>query len=151
MRTEENEMRAKMTVAIVGLILLGAAGAWAQESIVDKVTTACDPEIKAYCSQVTLGEGRLLACFYAHEDKLSGSCQYALYEAAADLEDFAAAIYHVASECKDDLMKYCAEVELGEGRVGSCLLEHKAEAGAECQKAIADVGLEMVEETPEAK
>jgi hypothetical protein len=45
-----------------------AVGAWAQESIVDKVTTACEPEIKAYCSQVTLGEGRLLACFYAHED-----------------------------------------------------------------------------------
>lgn len=139
-------MRAKMTVAIVGLILLGAVGAWAQDSIVDKVMTACDPEVKAYCSQVSLGEGRLLACFYAHEDKLSGRCQYALYEAAAELDAFATAVTHVATQCKDDLMKYCAEVELGEGSVGTCLLEHKAELTAACQQAIADVGLEQVEE-----
>ena len=139
-------MRAKLLVAIVGVVLLGAVGAWAQESIVDKVTTACDPEIKAYCSQVTLGEGRLLACFYAHEDKLSGRCQYALYEAAAELDAFATAVTHVATQCKDDLMKYCAEVELGEGRVGSCLLEHKAEVTAACQHAIVDVGLEKAEE-----
>jgi hypothetical protein len=138
-------MRVKLLVAIVGLILLGAAGAWAQETIVDKVTTACDPEIKAYCSQVTLGEGRLLACFYAHEDKLSGRCQYALYEAAAELEAFAAAVTHIATECKDDLMKYCAQVELGQGRVGTCLLDHKAELTATCQAAIADVGLEKAE------
>jgi hypothetical protein len=139
-------MRVKLLVAIVGLILLGAAGAWAQESIVDKVTTACEPEIKAYCSQVTLGEGRLLACFYAHEDKLSGRCQYALYEAAAELEAFAAAVTHIATECKDDLMKCCAQVELGQGRVGTCLLDHKAELTAACQAAIADVGLEKVQE-----
>jgi hypothetical protein len=138
-------MRAKMTVVIVGLVLLGAAGAWAQESIVEKVTTACEPEIKAYCSQVTLGEGRLLACFLAHEDKLSGRCQYALYEAAAELEAFAVAVTHIATECKDDLMKYCAQVQLGQGRVGTCLLDHKAELTAACQAAIADVGLEKAE------
>ena len=63
----------------------------------------CQPEIDAYCSQVTLGEGRLLACFYAHEDKLSGRCQYALYEGAARLEQFAAAVTHLAVECMDDL------------------------------------------------
>ncbi|PWB71283.1 MAG: hypothetical protein C3F15_12870 [Holophagae bacterium] len=139
-------MRAKILVAIVGLILLGAAGAWAQDSIIDNVKQACEPEIKAYCSQVTPGEGRMLACFYAFEDKLSGRCQYALYQAAADLEDFAAALTHLATECEDDLMKFCAQVELGEGRVGTCLLDHKAEVSAACQQAIADVGLEKVEQ-----
>jgi hypothetical protein len=139
-------MRAKLLVAIVGVVLLSAAGASAQNSIVDDVKMACETEIKAYCSQVTPGEGRILACFYAHEDKLSGRCQYALYEAAAELEAFAAAITHVATECKDDLMKYCAQVELGEGRVGTCLLDHKAEVTAGCQQAMADVGLEKVEQ-----
>jgi hypothetical protein len=143
--TEENEMRAKLLVAIVGVVLLSAAGAWAQDSIIDNVKKACETEIKTYCSQVTPGEGRVLACFYAHEDKLSGRCQYALYEAAGQLEDFAAAINHLATECKDDLLKYCAQVELGEGRVGTCLLEHKAEVTAACQQAIADVGLEKAE------
>ena len=139
-------MRAKILVAIVGVVLLSAAGAWAQESIVDNVKKACETEITTYCSQVTPGEGRILACFFAHEDKLSGRCQYALYEAAAELDAFAAAVTHVATECKDDLLKYCAQVELGEGRVATCLLDHKAEVTAACQQAITDVGLEKVQE-----
>ena len=139
-------MRAKILVAIVGVVLLSAAGAWAQESIVDNVKKACATELTTYCSQVTPGEGRILACFYAHEDKLSGSCQYALYQAAAELDAFATAIAHLANECEGDLMKFCAQVELGEGRVGTCLLDHKAELTAACQQAIADVGLEKVEE-----
>jgi len=96
--------------------------------------------------QVTQGEGRLLACFYAHEDKISGRCQYAVYEGAAQLEQFAAAVTHVATECHDDLMNFCAQVELGEGRVGTCLLEHKAEVTDGCRQAIDDVGLEVVED-----
>jgi len=146
MRTEENEMRAKLLVAVVGVVLLAAAGAWAQDSIVDNVKKACETEITTYCSQVTPGEGRILACFFAHEDKLSGRCQYALYEAAAELDAFATAINHLATECKDDLLKYCAQVELGEGRVATCLLDHKAELAANCQQAITDVGLEKVQE-----
>ena len=47
---------------------------------------ACKPEIEAYCSQVTPGNGRLLHCVAAHEDKLSGQCEYALYQAASLLE-----------------------------------------------------------------
>ena len=143
-------MKRNLIIAVVAVLLLGVAGAWAEEEgdvgIIDHVMTACEPEITAFCSQVTPGEGRLLACFYAHEDKLSGRCGYALYEAAAALEDFAAAVTHVANQCLDDMEKFCAQVELGEGRVATCLLEHKAEVTEACRQAIDDVGLEMVEE-----
>ncbi len=139
-------MKRNVLVVMVGLLLIGASGAWAQQSIVDNVTKACETEINTYCSQVTPGEGRLLACFFAFEDKLSGRCQYALYEAAAQLEDFAAAINHLATQCWDDVEKYCGEVELGEGRVGSCLLDHKAEVTEACRQAIDDVGLKKVED-----
>ncbi len=132
-------------VGVVGL-LLSVSGAWAQEEIIDGVMKACEEEITAYCSQVTLGEGRLLACFYAHEDKLSGRCGYALYQGAAQLEQFAAAVTHVATECADDLVNYCAEVELGEGQVATCLLEHKAEVTDACRQAMDDTGLEVAEE-----
>ncbi len=136
----------KKLIVVVGIVLaMSVTGTWAQESIIDDVMAACEPEIDAYCSQVTLGEGRLLACFYAHEDKISGRCQYAVYEGAAQLEQFAVAITHLATECMGDLETYCAEVELGEGRVGTCLLEHKAEVTPACAKAIDDVGLEVVE------
>ena len=140
-------MRRHVLMMMVGLMLAGAAAGLAEEQgVIDHAMQACKPEIDSYCSQVTLGEGRLLACFYAHEDKLSGRCQYALYEAAAALEDFAAAINHLADSCWDDVEKYCAAVELGEGRVGTCLLEHKDEVTEACRHAIDDVGLEMVEQ-----
>ena len=138
-------MKKSVLVAIVGIFLLSVAGVWSQEDVVDAIVEACQPEIEAYCSQVTPGDGRLLACFYAHGDKISPRCEYALYEGAAALEQFASAITYLATECHDDLLKYCGEVEMGEGRVGTCLLEHKAEVTQSCRQAIDDVGLEMVE------
>jgi hypothetical protein len=142
---EDIEMKKVLFVITCGL-LLSVTGAQAQDEIIDAVMNACKPEIESYCSQVTLGEGRLLACFYAHEDKLSGRCQYALYEGAAKLEQFAVAITHVATECHDDLIKFCSEVAMGEGRVASCLLEHQAEVTEACATAIDDVGLEIDED-----
>ena len=137
-----------IVVAVAGL-MLSVAGAWAQEGeggVIENAMTACEPEITAFCSQVTPGEGRLLACFYAHQDKLSGKCEYALFEAAAALEDFAAAVTYLAESCLDDMEKHCAQVELGEGRVATCLIERKAEVTDACRQAMDDVGLELVEE-----
>ncbi len=133
-------------VAILASLALGAAGVSAQEDVIDKTIDACKVEIEKYCSQVTPGEGRLLACFYAHGDKLSGRCEYALYTAAAELEQFVAAVTHLATQCLDDLEKHCAEVEMGEGRVASCLLEHKKEVTEGCRKAIDDTGLEVADD-----
>ena len=134
-------------MVVVGLVLLlSVSGAWAQEEIVDNVMTACATEIDTYCSQVTLGEGRLLACFYAHEDKLTGGCSWAIYQGAAELEALVDAIVEVATACEDDLMTFCAEVQLGEGQVATCLLEHQDEVSEGCSQAIADTGLEIVED-----
>ncbi len=139
-------MRRTALVVTVGVLLFGVSGVQAQDTIIDGVMKACDAEIQAYCSQVSPGEGRLLACFYAHGDKLSGQCEYALYDAAAQLEQFAAAVTYVAQACHADLLEYCGDVQMGEGRVGTCLVEHKAQVSDECRTAIDDVGLEIVEE-----
>ncbi len=132
--------------AVLAVLLVGAIGARAEDDIVTSTMQACKPEIETYCSQVTLGEGRLLACFYAHEDKLSAGCGYALYSAAAELEQFANALTHVASACLEDMQEHCSEVQIGEGRVGLCLLDHKEEVSEHCSQAMDDVGLEAVEE-----
>jgi hypothetical protein len=135
-----------MATAALGIFLLPASLGWAQEDLVEKVVEACETEIQNYCSQVTPGEGRILACFYAHEDKLSGRCGYALYDAAAQLEEFAAAVTHVATECHDDLVKFCSQVQMGEGQVASCLLENKDEVTQACRQAMEDTGLHYIEE-----
>lgn len=136
----------RLGVVVVLLLVVWVAGAAAQDEIVDGVVEACKPEIEAYCSQVTPGEGRLLACFYAHGDKLSGRCEYALYDAAAQLEQFAAAVTHLAVECHDDLLSFCGDVQMGEGRVANCLLDHRDRVAEACGKAIDDVDLKRVDE-----
>ena len=115
----------------------------AAEDLVEYVYKSCDAEITNYCSQVVPGDGRLLACFYAHGDKISSTCEYALYSASAELEQFAAAVTHLAKACHEDLLEHCGDVEMGEGRVGECLLDHEEEVNETCRAAIAATGLEM--------
>lgn len=134
------------SILILAIVALASGAAYAQEDPIENALEACKPEIETFCSQVTPGEGRLLACFVAHEDKISGQCGWALYEAMDAFDAFANAIAYVATSCFDDMTKHCAEVELGEGRVASCLLEHKEDVTPECKQAMDDVELEVIDE-----
>lgn len=140
-------MKRTIATAFVFMALLLSVGAAnAQEDVIEAALEACKPEIETFCSQVTPGDGRLLACFVAHEDKLSGECGWALYEAMAAFDAFADAIAYVATACWDDMVEHCGEVEVGEGRVATCLLENEAKVSSECQQAMKDVELEVIEE-----
>ena len=142
--------RATLLLTVLSLAVLGAAGAVAQEATpLEKAVEVCQPEIESYCSQVTLGGGRLLACLYAHEDKISGRCSWLLYEGITELQQLVAAATDLTEECWDDLEKHCKDVEMGKGRIGTCLLEHRDEVSESCSQAIDDVGLEWVEEEEE--
>ena len=139
-------MRLKVSLLLSACLLVFAAGnvsagahASADDDIVSQVQKGCETEIKDFCSQVTMGDGRLLACFYAHEDKISGQCQYALYNAAAQLEHAVSALNYVAGQCIGDIELLCPDVQAGEGRILSCL-ESKGDAlSAACSTAIDDV------------
>jgi hypothetical protein len=106
-----------------------------------QVLEGCSSELTQYCADVTAGEGRLLACLYAHGDKLSGQCDYALYDAAARLERAVGAVTYVAAECRSELDTYCANVEAGEGRVAQCLKDHASELSPGCDQALTTVGV----------
>lgn len=69
----------------------------AEQDLLQSVADGCKAEIDTYCSKVTPGQGRVLACLYAHGDKLSAKCEYALYDAAAQLQRAVAALGYVAS------------------------------------------------------
>ena len=133
-----------LTTVIVFLValLVITSNANAIEDLIKSVATGCEKELKSYCSEVTPGEGRVLACLYAHGDKISGRCEYALYNAAAKLERFVAALSYVVNECDDDLEKYCDSVRAGEGRLAECLLnKNKDKISERCSQAIKDVDL----------
>ena len=130
----------KLKVTLLSVLLLGlSASLSAQESIVDTIAQGCAAEIENYCSQVSPGEGRMLACFYAHEDKLSGQCQYALYQAANTLDQAVSALQYVATECENDIMQHCANVQMGEGRIIECLNSNSESVSAACNRAVKDV------------
>ena len=101
----------------------------------------CQTELEAYCKDVTPGAGRILACIYARGDKLSGRCEYALYDSAVQLERAVAALSYAANECGDDLEQYCSSVEAGEGRLLACLEDNEKKISGRCNQALKDLNL----------
>jgi phytoene/squalene synthetase len=127
-----------VALAILPLLVTAAT---AQEGVIETVANGCKVELEKYCAQVTPGEGRVLACLYAYGDKLSAKCEFALYDAAVQLERAVAALTYVANECDDDLDKYCGAIAPGEGRLLECIEKHDKKVSKRCKQAIKDVGL----------
>jgi len=113
--------------------------AQAQDELVDYVLESCMVDIESFCSQVTPGNGRLLHCMAAHEDKISGQCNYALFQAASVLEQMAAAIVYVAQQCQTDIQTLCSDVKEGDGRILMCLEEQAEGVSDTCKQAVSDV------------
>jgi len=127
-----------VALAILPLLVTAAT---AQEGVIETVANGCKVELEKYCAQVTPGEGRVLACLYAYGDKLSAKCEFALYDAAVQLERAVAALTYVANECDADLDKYCGAIAPGEGRLLDCLEKYDKQVSKRCKNAIKDVGL----------
>ena len=126
-----------LTVTVV-LIVVTSVGA---QGLVETVVNGCREELEKYCKDVTPGQGRGLACLYAHGDKLSGRCEYALYDAASQLERAVAALSYAVNECSADLKQYCGSVAAGEGRLLQCLEKNDPKVSNRCKQAVKDVGL----------
>ncbi len=132
---------AMMWIVVIGMVLALSGVVSAQQKLIESVTKGCEKELKTFCKDVTPGEGRVLACLYAHEDKLSGQCEYALYDAAVQLERVINAVAYAANECRDDLTKFCSDIKPGEGRVLQCLDKNDAKVSKRCKQALKDTGL----------
>jgi hypothetical protein len=126
-------------ICAVSMTFLFALSANAEESLVETVLNGCKTELDTYCKDVTPGQSRVLACLYSRSDKLSGKCEYALYDAAVQLERAIAALSYLVNECSDDLDKLCSNIEAGEGRLLTCLEENAEQVSKRCKSAIKEV------------
>jgi hypothetical protein len=137
----EEEVMKKIVISLVvlGCMLLLGGIALAEQGPVEIVAEGCKKDIETYCKGVTPGEGRILACLYAYQDKLSNRCEYALYDAAAQLEKAVNALTYLANECRDDLKTFCSDVKPGEGRLIECIGKNKEKISSRCKQAIKDV------------
>ena len=132
---------AMVWMVVISVVLVFSGVVSAQQALVDSVVKGCDKELKTYCKDVTPGEGRSLACLYAFNDKLSPQCEYALYGSAAQLERAVNALAYAASECRDDLTKFCSDIKPGEGRLLQCVDKNDAKVSKRCNQALKDTGL----------
>jgi Cysteine rich repeat len=65
---------------VIGFALAVASISAANATPAQMVLNACKPDIRAFCSQVAPGGGRIKACMKAHLPELSEPCKEALFQ-----------------------------------------------------------------------
>lgn len=70
---------------------------------------------------------------------ISIAASLGLGPATAETIGFADAIKILSASCGDDIEKYCKNVNLGDGRIQQCLVEHEANVSAQCNADYARV------------
>ncbi|WP_269585142.1 cysteine rich repeat-containing protein [Roseibium sp. Sym1] len=124
----------QLLAAAAGVFLLSAS-AMAQGPV-QGVLEACKTEITTYCDQVTPGNGRMLSCMYAHEDKISDTCAASIVDLADALDFLFANVSNAVALCAADIEANCSNVEFGGGRILSCLKANADKVSAECQPVV---------------
>lgn len=126
------------TIAFAATIALSA---WGGEARAADIINACAADVSTYCDAVEPGHGRLLSCLYAHETVISEACQEATGDMADLLDMFFEGTRVVQQQCSGDIRSLCGEIDPGEGRIFSCLDEHRAELSDGCKGVMETVKL----------
>ena len=106
---------------------------------VRKLEKSCSADIKKYCSTVTPGEGRMIYCMQAHEDKISPGCAFDLQDVALNLQASMDALKDAVNACRADILSVCGKVQPGNGRIAACLIANKTTVSKSCGDAIRKV------------
>jgi Cysteine rich repeat len=130
---------------LLAILSIGPASAQSDlgKTILEKLTArvtslekACAGDIKKYCKTVTPGEGRMIYCMQAHEDKISVKCAFELGEAATSVQTAADALKDAVIACKAEISGVCGKVPPGQGRIAACLMSNKSTASAGCVEGL---------------
>ena len=128
-------------VAVVVLAGFLSRPAVAAQDLVEAISRDCKNEIARYCGNVSPGRSRLLSCLYAHNDKLSAACGFAVLDGTDELDRTIANLAGVVKGCGADLKAYCSQVRPGEHRLADCLNGNKNKISAGCKEALKSGGM----------
>jgi Golgi apparatus protein 1 len=104
-----------------------------------KLENSCADDIKKYCTTVTPGEGRMIYCMQAHEDKISTKCAFDLEEAATDVQLSADNLKDAIIACHAEITGVCGKTLPGQGRIAACLIANKSTASKNCVDALGKI------------
>jgi hypothetical protein len=130
--TWEGTMKKTVAYAFVFGALASTSAALAQQNL----ASDCAPEIAKYCSNVTPGAHRIVACLISYEDKISPRCRMTAYLGSDDLGVRMKALKAMAKSCSADILQYCSSVSAGGGRIYDCLMKNKATLTDECRNQV---------------
>jgi hypothetical protein len=135
-----------MPALLVFSVVSASAQADIGKTILDKLTvrvtkleSACAKDIKKYCTTVTPGEGRMIYCMQAHEDKISPQCDYELEESAATVQTTIESLKDAVIACKAEIAGVCGKTVPGQGRIAACLMANRSTVSKGCEDAIQKV------------
>lgn len=143
-------LRLLATIVLLPLGISVSSIAYAQTDIMNailnrltagikKLETACGDDIKKYCSTVTPGDGRILYCLQAHEDKISPACEYDLNEVELQFETTTDQLRQAVNACRGDIDKFCAKTQPGQGRIAACLAANRTSVSKNCVDAVQEL------------
>lgn len=133
-------MRLQSMLVVTVFVSILSMGTANSQNPIDDAINGCAAELKAHCSTVKPGNGRLVACIKAHEDKVSSKCVFALNRADFRLNTLELFLNYVAFQCKDDAVKNCSGIKLGDRRVLKCLAKNQSKLKGNCVTALKDIG-----------
>lgn len=124
----------KYILSAIALGLFAIVGV--QPSSAQPMHEVCRADIRHYCDTVTPGDGRIMACLYAHEDKIDDKCDAVTEDVSTAVDSMFGLVANVLSNCTPDIEKYCADIEVGHGRILSCLNENAAKLAEPCAEVV---------------
>jgi len=130
----------RAVVAALLLCVLSSSASVAQSPVVAQwktyVLESCGKEMKRFCNNVVAGDGRILACLYARDKSLSGTCRTAIASARERLARSYAAAVEAQRVCEPDARRLCAGMVPGGGNLTDCLALARTRVSRACNAVL---------------
>jgi hypothetical protein len=103
-------------------------------SAVDK--NACSEDVAKFCKDVKPGHGALMDCLEKHESELSAPCKdfESKMQGRAERREIVRNRVETHQACKDDVARFCKDVQPGRDAIPKCLKEHENELSPQCSQ-----------------
>ena len=131
----------RVTFAIMASGLLCAGLIFVTDaSAADK--TACSEDVAKFCQNIKPGMFALMDCLEKNENKLTSACKE--YEAMllgtkVERSEKVREKRKFRQDCRNDMAKFCNDVNPMEGGMLKCLNDHKKEISISCSESLKEI------------